>query len=50
MQVQEGAKVALARGRRPQVKAGEVVIRFDPTELERNLEDGNESRPPPTSA
>ena len=44
MQVQGGAKVAWLADDGSQVKAGDVVIRFDPTELERNLEDGNETR------
>ena len=39
-----GAKVARLADDGSQVKAGEVVIRFDPTDLERNLEDGNESK------
>ena len=44
MQVQGGAKVAWLADDGSQVKAGDVVIRFDPTDLERNLEDGNESK------
>lgn len=44
LEVQGGAKIAWLADDGSQVKAGDVVIRFDPAELERNLEDGNESR------